>query len=231
MTLTAWDHVLVAFLLLVVPLYGRFSSGALARKLAAGDPRARRVEYQWTIALEWGLAAIVILLWALAGRSAAALGFALPPGWRTVGGAVATAVGLALLAAQWRMIVRLDERALEGIRAQLAGAADLIPRTDAEHGWFRAVALTAGIVEEIVYRGYLVAYCAVFVGSWVGALVAAVAFGLGHVYQGPMGIVKTGVAGLVAGVLYVATGSLLWSVILHAAVDWQGGALGRRALR
>ena len=35
---------------------------------------------------------------------------------------------------------------------------------------------------------------------------------------------------LVAAVLYVATGSLLWPIVLHAAVDLQGGAIGRRVL-
>ena len=43
-------------------------------------------------------------------------------------------------------------------------------------------------------------------------------------------VIKTGATGLVMGILYLGTGSLLFPVILHAAVDLQGGAIARRAL-
>ena len=231
MTAAVWDHLLVAFLLAFVPVYGRISYRSLTRRLAAGDPGARRSEYLWTIAFEWGLLAVVLVGFGVIGsRPLAALGFDLPQGWRSIGGAIATLTGLALLVAQWRAISRVDATGLEGLREQLAGASALVPRTDAEHRIFRAVALTAGIVEEIVYRGYLIWYMTAFVGAWPAALAAAVAFGLGHFYQGPSGVVKTGVAGLVAGGLFVATGSILWPIVLHVAVDLHGGAVGRRAL-
>jgi hypothetical protein len=43
-------------------------------------------------------------------------------------------------------------------------------------------------------------------------------------------VLKTGVAGLVVGVLYVLSGSLLWRMIAHTAVDLRGGAIGYRLL-
>lgn len=43
-------------------------------------------------------------------------------------------------------------------------------------------------------------------------------------------MIKTGATGLVMGVLYVGTGSLLFPMILHAAVDLQGGAMARHVL-
>lgn len=95
---------------------------------------------------------------------------------------------------------------------------------------FRRLSLTAGICEEIVYRGYLIWYLAAFVGAWPAAVLAGFAFGAVHIYQGPAGVVRTGIVGLGAGVLYVGTGSLLWPMILHAAIDLQGGALAQRAL-
>ncbi len=52
------------------------------------------------------------------------------------------------------------------------------------------------------------------------------AFGLGHLYQGAAGVVKTGVSGLLAGLLYLLTGSLWIPMLLHAAVDLHAGALG-----
>ena len=48
---------------------------------------------------------------------------------------------------------------------------------------------------------------------------AAVLFGLAHSYQGIAGMVLTAFAGLLFCGLYVATGSLLFPILLHILVD------------
>jgi uncharacterized protein len=50
-------------------------------------------------------------------------------------------------------------------------------------------------------------------------VVAGVAFGLAHAYQGVAGVVTTGLLGGVMAALYLSTGSLLLPVLLHAAID------------
>ena len=55
--------------------------------------------------------------------------------------------------------------------------------------------------------------------DWALILVAAVAFGLAHAYQGRVGIVTTGLLGGVMAALYLGTGSLLLPVLLHALID------------
>lgn len=228
--LMPWDHLLVALLLLVVPFWGRASYRRLARRLAAGEPDARRQAYLETIAQQSAACVIVLLTSWLGSRPLAVLGLVLPVDSRTAFSALFAAAALGLLAFQWRAIGRLDGQGLEPIRRQLASASALVPRTEAEHRAFRFVALTAGIVEELVYRGYLIGYGAVLVGTWPAVFAAGLAFGLGHFYQGRAGVIKTALVGIAAGVLYVATGSLLWPIVLHVAVDLQGGAVGRRAL-
>lgn len=66
--------------------------------------------------------------------------------------------------------------------------------------------------------------------SAVLVLVAAVAFGLAHAYQGRAGIVLTGVLGGVMAALYLGTGSLLLPVLLHAAIDLRFLLVPTRAL-
>ena len=73
-------------------------------------------------------------------------------------------------------------------------------------------------------------YLAHWMPVWPAAVVGAVAFGLAHWYQGTAGVLKTGATGLIMGLLYVASGSILWPAIVHAAVDLQGGAAGRKVL-
>ena len=117
-----------------------------------------------------------------------------------------------------------------GLRAQVAAVADLMPKTEREAAQFRLVSVSAGVCEEIVCRGYMIWYLAAFVGEWPAVLLSALVFGLGHLYQGSAGVMKTGATGLLMGILYVATGSLLWPMILHTAVDVHGGALARHVL-
>jgi len=109
------------------------------------------------------------------------------------------------------------------LRGQLGRASPLLPTTDAEHRVFRALAVTAGICEEILVRGYLIWYFGSFMHPWLAMTVAAVVFGVGHLYQGKSGVVKTGAVGLLMGALYLGTGSLLWPMIVHA--------VGRAVLR
>lgn len=232
MPLPGWaDHLLVAALILVLPLRGAWEYRRMLRRLRSGaDDGVRVREYRSTMIMQWSIAAIVLLIWWLGGRPAALLGFSLPAGAPSMAGAAVTMLGLAFLFAQWRAITRLDEDGLAALRSQMDAVADFLPRTDREAAAFRRLAVTAGICEEIVYRGYLIWYLAAYAGAWPAALLAGAAFGLFHLYQGAGGVVKTGLTGTVMGILYVGTGSLLWPAILHAAIDLQGGAGARRAL-
>jgi membrane protease YdiL (CAAX protease family) len=224
------DHLVVAFLLLVAPAWGAWEYRKFVREARAGKERARVNNFRWTIVNEWVFVLLLLVWWMLAGRSLSALGFVLPPGIRTVAGLVLTALGLLLLALQWRAMLRLDERGLDSLKAQAAAVIDMLPRTAQEHRWFKAVSVTAGICEELVFRGFMTWYLAHWMSPWLAAVVAAVAFGAAHFYQGLAGVVKTGVTGLIMGLLFVGSGSVLWPMILHAAVDLQGGAAGRRLL-
>lgn len=79
--------------------------------------------------------------------------------------------------------------------------------------------------EEMMYRAFLIDRLGeVFQSSklrWVLALIASsVFFGIVHFYQGPLGIVITGITGLVFGVIYLRSGRNLWvTIIAHGLVN------------
>jgi membrane protease YdiL (CAAX protease family) len=227
---SALDHIVMVVSVLFEPLYGAWEYRRLVRRIRAGEANARAAEYRKAMLLYWTFTIGLVTLWLVADRPAAVLGFALPGGVRLLAGAIITALGLAFLYAQWRALSKLDENGLAGLRAQVAAVADLVPRTEREGAQFRLLSVTAGVCEEIVCRGYMIWYLAAFVGEWPAVFLGALIFGLGHLYQGTAGVIKTGVTGLVMGVLYVGTGSLLWPMILHLAVDLHGGAMARRVL-
>lgn len=97
----------------------------------------------------------------------------------------------------------------------------LVPVTPRERLVFAAVAISAGICEEIVFRGWLLSTLHGTVGLHGTALilVAAAMFGLAHTYQRITGVLLTGIVGAVFCVLYVATGSLLVPIALHILMD------------
>ena len=89
----------------------------------------------------------------------------------------------------------------------------------------------AAFGEEFFYRGFLMRKIARAFGqgrsAWVAAaLIQACLFGLAHAYQGPVGIVGTGVAGLIYGIGTLAFGrSLLPAIIAHGCIDMLGFSL------
>ena len=88
--------------------------------------------------------------------------------------------------------------------------------------------VTASFGEEVIYRGFLIAVLAVWVGTWPAMLIASAIFGLAHFYQGPGGAAKCGFAGLITGWLFLLTGSLWAPMLLHAVMDLTSGRVGRR---
>ncbi len=87
------------------------------------------------------------------------------------------------------------------------------------------VAITAGVCEEIIYRGTVISRLqAIFPkGRTTKILIllfSAAVFGAAHAYQAPAGILVTGLIGLLLGLIYVGAGRFLWPAILvHATYD------------
>jgi hypothetical protein len=104
----------------------------------------------------------------------------------------------------------------------------LMPSSRQEKRLYGAVAISAGITEEILYRGFLTyVLLASFpaIGVLLSMLIAAFLFGLGHLYQGPSGILRTFILGLILGLIYLATGTLLLCIIIHILIDLAGTML------
>jgi membrane protease YdiL (CAAX protease family) len=97
----------------------------------------------------------------------------------------------------------------------------LLPATTHERFFWAAVAVSAGICEEIVFRGWLLAtlHGQAGVGGTRLILVGAAIFGLAHAYQGIPGMIMTAFAGAFFCILYVETGSLLAPILLHSLID------------
>lgn len=103
----------------------------------------------------------------------------------------------------------------------------VLPQGPQDYGWAALVCVTAGLTEEAYFRLLLPLLATLASGSAVaGFLGATLLFGAAHRYQGWRGVVATTVAGTALSVGYLATGSLLAMMAVHAAGD-----LGHLVLR
>lgn len=134
-------------------------------------------------------------------------------------------IGLVLLAFSKLMLTPIVER-LTGIPRDLSVFDFLRSNTAAFLRLLPFVWVSAAIGEEIVFRGFLIGRLEVaFGGTSRLATAAAVAlstvlFAFAHAYQGPTGILVTGVLGFVFALLFVASGRNLWTnIIAHGVYD------------
>ncbi|WP_404430792.1 CPBP family intramembrane glutamic endopeptidase [Sutcliffiella horikoshii] len=101
---------------------------------------------------------------------------------------------------------------------------DLIPVTKKEKKVWNYVSFTAGVTEEIIYRGFLLfALSFLFpdLSIWLVILLASILFGLAHTYQGFVtGVVRTTIFGIVFSILYIGLGSILPLIVLHFLIDY-----------
>lgn len=190
----------------------------------------RLVLYASTIAFQWLLVAIVgWRVWAH-GYSAEQLGLVFRHRTTLVVAGVVGAVVIATL--QWLNLRRVS-RIPPGSRGPLQAIADrILPQTMIELPPYVALAITAGLCEEFLYRGFAMAALAnAGLRAWLVVLVSSILFGLAHSYQGRGGIVMTFVVGLALGTSRLAYNSLVPAIFWHSAIDIVAGVAAKRYLK
>ncbi len=221
--------IVLVYLTIGIPLLGVWENRRLVRRVTAGQPNARLVSYRWTIIMQWASVLVLLVSWFVDGRTMAPLFMTINiGGWQWVA-AGAGGVASVLLIVQTLRAVN-DPTELAKIREKIGDLEFLLPRGTQEMRVFTVLALTAGICEEIIYRGVLMAVAISVIGPWPAVAATSVIFGLGHCYQGTGGILKTTVVGLVLAFLTLMSGSLLPAILLHAVIDLTSGRMMNAAL-
>jgi len=143
-----------------------------------------------------------------------------PLGAGVLGVAVGLAFGIALWLANESSTAVADAVGAtydESVRQLLA------PTTG--RGWavlFALVLPMIALAEELLFRAALIGVpdaAGVGISPWLLAVVASLAFALGHGAQGRVGVVVTGLLGFALAAGYILTGSLLVVVVAHYAVN------------
>ncbi|MHC5114068.1 MAG: CPBP family intramembrane glutamic endopeptidase [Planctomycetota bacterium] len=223
------DHVLAGIVVVFV-IFGAVNTPRILAKHELDT--ATKVSIYWTNGVVmWLLTVATGAVWLLGDRPLATLGLT----WQHASIGAGAALTAAFLA--WLTLVGWREAGTEARRSALIARwrrhAPFLPETSREFGHFTFVAFTAGVTEEIIFRGFAVLYVASFTGTTaaglaVAVLLPAVLFSVVHSYHSRRDMVRVFLLAISFGAIFVVTKSLVIPIVLHILIDVVGGALACR---
>ena len=229
-----WDFILILIVLgVLVPWRG----AVRVKRLLAQDAltTSQRLSlYASTIAFQWLLVAVI--LWRSFSRhlSPNELGLVVSGVWQTW--SVALVVTGLLCMNQWagvRKMARLPP-SQRGFLFQFTQK--IMPQHPSEAFVFVALACTAGLSEEFVYRGFVFAvfsraFAETPFAAFFAAAVSSAWFAMAHLYQGRRGIITTFVVGMLFSTVRIWSGNIVPAIVGHIGVDLVAGLYAPRVLR
>ncbi len=206
---------------MVAVLLGLSALGAHYQGWSRGIVSRKELRYGVSIAVEWLLLAFV--LWG-ARKRGVFLRDLIGGRWDGIRPILSDmGVAVVFLMAWYLVLVCLAIITRPG---HSPGVQRLLPHSRSELIVFMAVSATAGIVEEIIFRGYLQRqFEALPMSGWNAVTLQAVIFGLSHGYQGSGHMFIIGIFGFLFGVLARKRASLRPGMLAHAANDALGGII------
>jgi membrane protease YdiL (CAAX protease family) len=228
--ITWLDHVLCLSFAVLWPLWNFRHYASFRERVKEGMPGARLAAYTEAMITQWLFAAATVALWIHLDRDWTWLGLLGLHGARFAPGMLVAAGLAGLMLAQSLMVARREEAHAQ-VRASVLPYLEILPTGKNDFHGFVAVSLTAGVCEELLFRGLLPWYLSHGMGALGGQLVALAVFAVAHSHLGAGAVVRALVAGGVFAGLYLWTGSLLPGMLLHAAVDIASGWMAYVVLR
>ena len=226
-----WDFTLVlVFLAVFVPWRGAVRMKRLLSKPET-TARERLTLYGSTIVFQWLLAILIFLLCGLRTVGFEELGITAANPWRIVWTSVAI-TGI-LCATQVIGLSKMAQLPKEKRGSLFAITERIMPQSAKETALYAALACTAGISEEFLYRGFVfMAFVRMIVNygppDGLAAILSSGWFSLAHLYQGRRGILTTFVVGLIFVSLRIWTGSLIPPMLAHIGIDLTIGIYSSR---
>ena len=215
-------QLLAAYTVLVEPIL-RTNFYRMLKKQLNLEAGARVLYYRTQVLWEWSWVVVLVLIATSIANPLQWLGLTLPNqfGWIILA-ALLLGVGLSTY------LLRRNPGAMSAMQRSLEASSILLPSTSAERKWYAAAAITAGICEELLYRGFLIRYLHVtFPGLdfLIISIISGVIYGLSRSYQGLKGIGQTALMGFSFAIIYFLSGNLLSIIAGNQVSDVTGSLL------
>lgn len=228
------DHLLFALFGILFPINSMLSTQPKLAQVESWESEMKRMLYLSNTISLFLMALIVMLCWWLWGRPLQFLGLQLPITGSWSIGLSLSAIFLTLYILDIYLEIRTPS-ARRKSHAHWQKHTPFLPENQQENAQFVPLAFSAGINEEIVFRGFFIQYFLTLFWYFDHAelyaiIIPSVVFALVHYYQGWKAVLKIGLLSLFFGLIFLKTESLLFPIILHILIDLVGGWLSWKYL-
>jgi membrane protease YdiL (CAAX protease family) len=223
-----FDHILIFVLGIILP----FISGVKSREGFQSmhfTAALRRRFYLANSTLLWMAALIITFYWWAMGRPLPEMGLRLVQ-VKNLPLTIGLSVTLVVLYVGDILVSLRNESAREETLEEQEASTPFLPESFREFPAYGWMCVTAGVCEELLYRGYMVTYFLPLPFQhpqfpWMALFFPAILFSLAHYYQGWRAVIKIFVLSVLLAGIYLSSGSLIIGMVLHFAIDLVGGIL------
>lgn len=205
----------------IFPLYAL----ATAKKTQAyihDNPDKLSEAYKSIFVMQWGMCLPVVIMLGLKEGGFASMGLH----FLTDPLSVAGLIGITLLSIQLVKILPFPEKRLIKAKRKLKEVLFILPKNLQEHKWSIIISITAGVCEEILFRGLFFELLNQYMPAVYAILVVNILFGLGHAGTKLKNMLSTSGLGILWSIIYYYTGSLWVPILMHILVDIYATTLG-----
>ena len=226
------DHILALLFCVGIPLQGAVQKRKGFPGILLDSEQKKRIYISGSFSL-FIMGAAVMAVWLLFKRPLAEIGLTQPRDFSSWWWIVIVFALMYLADVVTTLSTKKErEKTIEDFKKRRP----FLPTKKSELPEYFLLCFSAGVFEEIIYRGYLVNY------SWylfegynyqqlLSVFLPAFVFSIAHFYQGGKAVIKIFVMAVLFGYLFIFSGSLLIVMILHFLVDAAGGLLTMKYIK
>ncbi len=224
MDFNGFDHLIFFITCILLPVLSILSAKAPEIDIEPSLPEKKHIYFSNGLML-WIGALLIITNWNLADRSWALLGIQMPIVNNTV--LIMCLLLLVIYAADSIYNIINQNKIQDESKGMLE---EVLPENWGEYSQFLFLAVSAGVCEEFIYRGFLVNYFLELTksyayGPYLSIFIPAAIFAVSHIYQGWFSVVKIFSLALLFCGIFLFSQSLLLVIVIHVLVDVISGAL------
>jgi len=226
------DHILAFIFCIGIPLQGAVQRRKAFTDMIFSSDQKKRIYISGSFSL-FVMGVAVMAVWLIFRRPLPEIGLTQPRDFSSWWWIV---IVFALIYLVDTVITLSTKKGIDKAIADWKKRAPFLPTKRSELPEYFLMCFSAGVFEEIVYRGYLINYCwYLFEGYNYQHLLAvflpAFVFSIAHFYQGGKAVIKIFILAAVFGYLFIFSGSLLIVMILHFLINVIGGLLTIKYLK
>lgn len=216
--------ILVILVGFIVPIYSMISGGENIRKALSESPELKKSMYVQSVIFQWIMVGLILLSLFYNGDELSSIGL----GFLDQPFLIAGLFGGSFLSLWIFANFDIPTLNLEKFRQRYKDVMFLIPTNQKEHNWAVVLSFTAGICEEIIFRGFTFWQLTQFLPIIPSILIVNLLFALSHFATKMKNMLLAFTFGIFWSITFIWTGSLWLAMLMHIIIDLYSLTRGKR---